>query len=895
MKKLNLFLLLIAFSFGLFAAPVSLETARSIADNFYKNYSVKSNIAVSEVITYQNEGVNTFYVFVYENSGFVIISADDAITPILGYSTNEPFDKNNIPVNAANWLNSYNKHIKYLINKNLSNKETIKEWNKIKNKQFEKSLLAVTPLCATTWDQSSPYNQLCPTNTYTGCVATAMAQIMKYWAYPTNGVGSHSYTHATYGTLTADFGGTTYQWSSMLNSYLSGSTSAQKTAVATLMFHCGVAVDMDYGTSGSGAYSFDVPPALINYFNYSPSAEIKYLASFTTANWILMLKAELDASRPVYYSGSGSAGGHAFVCDGYNSSNQFHFNWGWSGMSNGYFTIGSLNPSGDDFNTDNSVVVRIKPPSSGPIANFTADNLIPAVGGSVNFTDNSTGTPVSWSWTFDGGTPATSSLQNPTNITYSTLGQYQVSLTITDGSGNQDTKIKTAYINVGGSPSAWIKQNSGFATASHGIDQIFIVNPYIVWAKAYDGSGGAATIQEFTRTTNGGLTWTPGTITFTNSTTYGIANLFPFNDTVCIAAMYPSTAANGGVIVKTIDGGLTWSILPNSPSYSTSWLNLVYFFNQNEGLCMGDPTSTTAGSKYLIYTTSDGGNTWTQTPNANIPGCTASETGIVNLCDGAGGSFWFGTTKGRVYKTTDKGLTWTVTVTGLGTSAAVTPRFKDANVGFAIGDNYTTAAYIGIKKTIDGGATWTALTPSGFYVKSPNLDYVPGTTSMWVDGSAGPSHGSAYSLDDCATFLDIDTGATDIATSALVQYTYVSFYDDQTGWAGGFNVSSTDGGIYKWDSSILTSIPKTNTEITDEIRVYPNPTQDMINIEFSVVPNKKVVVNLYNILGENVLSKEITSNTNVAQLNLAGNKSGIYLLTIDNGTKKITNRISLIE
>jgi len=342
MKKLNLFLLLLAFSFGLFAAPVSLESARSVADNFYKNYSVKSNYTISDVMTYQKDGINTFYVFIYEAGGFVMVSADDAVTPILGYSTNEPFDKNNIPVNAANWFNKYSKHIKYIIDSNLSNTNTLIEWNKIRNKEFPQEKQAVTPLLTTTWDQSSPYNQLCPTNTYTGCVATAMAQVMKYWNYPTTGVGSHSYTHPTYGTLTANFGATTYQWGSMINSYSGGSTAAQKTAVATLMFHCGVAVNMDYGTGGSGAYSTDVAPALISYFNYSTSAEIQFLANFTTANWISMLKTELDASRPVYYSGSGSGGGHAFVCDGYNVSNQFHFNWGWSGMGNGYFAIGSL-------------------------------------------------------------------------------------------------------------------------------------------------------------------------------------------------------------------------------------------------------------------------------------------------------------------------------------------------------------------------------------------------------------------------------------------------------------------------------------------------------------------------------------------------------------------------
>ncbi len=887
MKKLNLFLLLLAFSFGLFAAPVSLESARIVATNFYKQNSVKSNYAVSDVVTYQKEGVNTFYIFIYEAGGFVIVSADDAVIPVLGYSTTDPFDKNNIPVNAASWLNDYNNHIKHIINNNLSNKETLKEWNKIINNQFEKSLQAVTPLCTTTWDQSSPYNQLCPSGSLTGCVATAMSQIMKYWNYPTTGVGTHSYTHATYGTLTANFGATTYDWANMINSYSGGSTAAQKTAVATIMYHAGVSVDMDYSPSASGAYSFNVPPALINYFNYSTTAEIKFLADFTSANWISMLKDELDASRPVYYSGTGPQGGHAFVCDGYNTSNQFHFNWGWSGWSNGYFAIGSLNPAGDQFNDDNSAVIRIKPPSAAPIANFSADNFYPLVGGSVNFLDNSTNNPTSWSWEFDGGTPATSTAQNPT-VTYNTAGTYQVKLTVTNANGS-DYKIKTSYIHPGATPSAWIKQNSGFTAASRGIQTIFIVNPYVVWATAYDGSGAGATIQEFTRTTNGGITWKPDTITAdVPLTDFGIANLHAFSDSVCFAAMFPAVAANGGYVIKTVDAGNTWSSV-NSPSFATSWLDLVHFFNVNDGLCMGDP----AGTDFVVYTTNNGGVTWTQVPVANLPNSLSGEAGITNMFDSYGDNIWFGTTKGRIYRSTDKGLTWTVSATGLGTSSTVTPRFKDALNGIVTGTQSASPyAYLGMKKTTDGGATWTTVTPTGFFVKSPDIDFIPGTSSTWVDVSASlPSattgYGSAYSLDDCSTFLDIDTGS--------VQYTSVKFYDINTGWAGGFNSSSTDGGIWKWSNSVLTSVPQINDAVKFEVNVYPNPAQDMINIEFSKATENKVIVKVYNVLGETITEKEFAKGTTSGLINLSGNKAGVYLMTIDNGSKVISKRISKIE
>ncbi len=886
MKKLSITFLLLAFSFGLFAASVSLESAKTVAVNVYKHYAEKTNdYLISDVVEYKSGQISTFYVFVFKSGGFVMISADDAVTPVLGYSSTESFDKNNIPSNAAAWLDGYNNHIKFIVDNNLSNIETIKEWNKILNNQFNKTTQVVNPLCTTTWDQSSPYNNLCPSGSVTGCVATAMAQIMKYWNYPTTGVGTHTYTHATYGALTANFGATTYQWANMLNSYSGSSTATQKTAVATIMYHAGVSVNMDYSPSASGAYSFDVPSALISYFNYSTSAEIKFLADFTSANWITMLKGELDNSHPIYYSGTGPQGGHAFVCDGYNTTNQFHFNWGWDGMANGYFAIGSLNPIGDTFNLDNSAVIRIKPPSSAPLADFVADNVTPPVAGTVNFTDNSTNSPISWSWTFDGGTPSTSTVQFPT-VTYNTAGLYLVSLTVTNGTGS-DTKTRSSYINVGGTPSAWIKQNTGFATASRGIDQVFIVNPYTVWAKAFDGSGGTTYVREFTRTVNGGITWTPGVINFTNATNYGVANIFAFDDSVCFAAMFP-TGTTGGVIAKTVDAGNTWSIA-NSPSFSTSWLDLVHFFNANDGVCMGDP----AGTDFVIYTTANGGTTWTQVPVATLPNCLSGEASITNLYDAFGNTIWFGTSSGRVYKSSDKGLTWTVSATGLGTSAIAKPVFKNASVGFVTGtQNASPYTYLGMKKTVDGGATWTAVTPTGFYVKSPDIDFVPGTTSMWVDVSASLSTatttpGSSYSINDCASFLDIDTGS--------VQYTTVSFYDYNTGWAGGFNVSSTDGGIYKWDSSTITSMPETVNEINDEILIYPNPTTDYINIEFSTVKENNAVISIYNVLGKRVLSQEISKGISLTQLNLSGCNAGVYFLSIDDGIRVISKRISKIE
>lgn len=184
-----------------------------------------------------------------------------------------------------------------------------------------------------------------------------MSQIMRYWAYPTTGSGTHSYVHPTYGTQSADFGNTVYAWASMPNS-----VSSSNTAVATICYHAGVAVDMDYAPDGSGAYSFDVPNALQTYFKYKDTVSWKQKISYSDSNWEALMRGELDNFRPVYYSGSSTqSGGHAFIMDGYSGTNYFHINWGWYGYYNGYFYLSALNPGTDNFTSSQQAVIGIQP------------------------------------------------------------------------------------------------------------------------------------------------------------------------------------------------------------------------------------------------------------------------------------------------------------------------------------------------------------------------------------------------------------------------------------------------------------------------------------------------------------------------------------------------------
>ena len=383
MKKLSLLALLVIFTLPIFAKHVDVETAKTVARTFWSQNVGQSTRAPFSDVTSQTE-FTTFYIL-NTSDGFVIVSADDIATPILGYSENGAFSPENIPVNVLEWLHGYEDEIQYGIENGISaSAEIAADWEKLSNGMAisPKRSRSVNALVQTRWNQSAPYNNLCPYDsdegerTVTGCVATAMAQIMKYWNYPTQGNGRVSYNATGYGNQTANFGNTTYDWSNMLNTYTNSATSAQKNAVATLMYHCGVAVQMSYGVSsagGSGAVTVGssngtAEYAMKNYFLYKNTLVGCYRNNFSDTDWKNKLTTDLDAGRPIIYTGRGDGGGHCFICDGYNSSSQFHFNWGWGGYCDGFYAINSLAPgtggigSGNGtYNESQSAIFGIEP------------------------------------------------------------------------------------------------------------------------------------------------------------------------------------------------------------------------------------------------------------------------------------------------------------------------------------------------------------------------------------------------------------------------------------------------------------------------------------------------------------------------------------------------------
>lgn len=377
MKRITLLLLVfLVISASLHANPIDRETAKNIGAKFLKTSTEMKNVEVNDlkfVTAYtMNDGNEAFYVFNTE-SGFVIVAADDCATPILGYSTEGQFITDNLPIQMTEYLYDFVEQIEYgIAHETFRDAKTIKQWELVKSTgrtSENRDTKTVGPLLSTTWGQSPNYNAKCPSNNngqaITGCVATAMGQIMKYHNYPDQGQGSHNYTHDVYGTLSVDFSATTYDWANMPNALPTTTvtpTTTQIDAVATLLYHCGVAVDMDYGPSSSGANSLKVPGVLQDYFKYSNDLSYDYRQYHCNEIWLNRVKSSIDEHYPVYYTGHDlTKGGHAFVCDGYDANDLLHFNWGWRGNNNNYFAIDALNVSGYKFNYANLAIFNIHP------------------------------------------------------------------------------------------------------------------------------------------------------------------------------------------------------------------------------------------------------------------------------------------------------------------------------------------------------------------------------------------------------------------------------------------------------------------------------------------------------------------------------------------------------
>ncbi len=353
MKRILSLLVVILIVNVLNANPVGVNVAENLGEKFVgTHFEIQNrNLDLTLAYTaYADRGEACFYVFNVGNTGFIIISANDFYRPIIGYSENGTFDYNNIPPALRDYLDGITAgRSKNTTSLNSAAPDVAADWQ-----MLEKTGRLVSRhggkdsdyLVKTQWNQSYPYNYFCPEDpdgshghTYVGCLATAMAQLVAFWKYPEHGNGSHCYYHNDYGQICADFENTYYDWDHIANKINENSPIEEIEAVALISFHCGVMIDMGYGPDGSGGASGPIPGALHTYLSYSDANIQLQRDDFETETWKNMVREQFDMGWPMYYGGCQDGGCHAFICDGYDDADMFHFNLGWGGGSDGWYLI----------------------------------------------------------------------------------------------------------------------------------------------------------------------------------------------------------------------------------------------------------------------------------------------------------------------------------------------------------------------------------------------------------------------------------------------------------------------------------------------------------------------------------------------------------------------------
>lgn len=843
--------LCIFFSVPVFAKHVDENIAKRVGLNFFKSKTssfAETKIDNLELVYKSVANIQTsttlYYIFNINEKGFVIVAGDDNVKPILGYSTEGNFNIENIAPNVQKWFEGYKNEIRYILEENIiATSEIQEEWKSLIDIKNNNSILksSVSPLLQTKWNQSPYYNEMCPGGSVTGCVATAMAQIMKYWNYPAKGSGFHSYNHSTYGTLSANFGSTTYQWSSMPNI-----VNSSNNAVATLMYQLGVSVNMDYSPQSSGAYVIQNSPtpqacseyALKNYFGYKNTLHSIERNNYSTIQWLDLLKNELNSSRPILYAGFGTGGGHCFVADGYDNNNFIHFNWGWGGSYDGFFQIDALNPNGvgigggsGGFNSDHQAVIGIESPTGVQTFNLALyNNVTPSA------------TTINYGQSFN----VTTNIANNGTTTFS--GDYTVA--VFDNNYNFVDYVQTL---TGNTLQGGYAYQNNLTFSNNGL---FSMLP------------GTYYLGVFYRPLNGNWVQVANSGSYTNMVQLNVVNSndIELNSSMVLTpgtTLTQGSAASVNLNIRN-DGTSTFKGSYSVGLYNLdgTWAQTIGTMNETNGL----PSTYTYQSPFLTFSTSS----ITVNPGTYLLAVQHNPNNTGWQLTGS--SYYLNPIKVIVK------------------AAALLPDMYEVN-------NTVNQAY-NLPLTFSNNSVTKNTVGSNCHITSDNDFYkivLPSgykyTISPRIHDSYSSSNGNSYTLDGVFSYSLDGTSWSDVFDDVMIGNIVVN--------GGGtvyFRVApyfSGDIGTYLLSMAInrVSTLGINESIVSENINIYPNPAKDFITIDANDINSQIDQVNILSAQGQIVSTIINIDDSKMLNIPLQNIAEGIYLLEIQTNNDIIKKQI----
>ncbi len=896
MKFKFVFILLI-FTISLLAKEVTPLQAKKIATVFFKHSSSRVARATKVVPLYYE---NKIYFFVVQfGKGFVLVAADDRVFPILAYSNENSYDfKEQKNISQEIWLNN----LKGLFDKLQKNQKLARHqaWQEILSGDFFKNKKSGSFLIKTSWKQSFPYNYQLPKTAQdklvlTGTGVISLAQILKYYQYPSKIATKLDYLwdmddNDSQTNLKLELNDSSkINWELMRTQYESINQQGFE-EVSKLILKLALLLKTDFGYSYSSTEFVRIINALISELGYSRKLEFISKSNKSEKVWNELLATEIEEKRPILLAINQlekNTSTYLTLVDGISYDAFYHVNWGW-GSNNGFYymnqfceqdlkskelyeAIINISPNRDHNKCLISYPYNGSVVSLGSVAEVKVHSVLmrdrnPKVDLFIDqqLIYSSTGNPYIFLW----------------NTTEFKEGEHQIkALAYENGKVVAGDSI---FIQL----SAWEMRSSGFKTPDRGIRGFDFVNEKIAWAWAYDGSGKEGAVQDYIITKDGGNSWESGKIE--NASNYTISNISSYNEKIAWAALFNDGKSSryGGKVMYTADGGKSWSFQESAKFTKNGFLNFVHMFDRQEGLCVGDPES----GHFVIYRTENGGETWQKVASRSLETnnlIMEGEVGYTGLFASYGDILWFGTNRGRIYKSKDRGKSWKVYDSGLGDIDNLV--FKDENYGIVINE---VNGKVRMRYTDNGGLSWNDLNYRG-KVYAGDISFIKGTSATFISvSSQSENSGSSISVDNGLSWRELDND---------YQYTCLGFYDGNHGFAGGYNINEFYGGLFNWIATDFTD-SKLEDEGRDlDIVTYyknnPDPFNPIAIIYFEIKEQANINLTLYDLMGreiKNLVNGKIKAGSHQVGFSTSDLKNGIYFykLSVGDGTV-LTRKIIL--